>query len=499
MDAKPKRLKTRWGRLAVASLLLLAVAGAMPRLVPLVVHRSPPAPRLADAKELVVLTRNSPTTRFLDADGNPVGLESDLVELFAQDLGLPVRWVEADSYREVLPTLLKGGIHFAAAGLSVTPDRARQVAFGPAYMTVKQVLVHTTDAGRQRGLKSVESKRVEAIEGSSGAARLRELSGTLKRLVWKDAPAENPEELLARVADGRTDYAVTGSHIFDVARNFHPNLVQGVALGGKEQLAWAFPPDTEPELLARVDRFFTRIGRDGSLARLVDRYYGHVKRLDRQDLDAFYLAMRTRLPDFRRWFVEAQNLTGIDWRFIAALAFQESKWDPLATSPTGVRGMMMLTGSTADRLGVTDRLDPRQSIRAGARYLRDLRDALPARIAEPDRTWLALAAYNQGLGHLEDARALAARRKLDPDVWMDVRQALPLLARPDVYETLKHGFARGGEAVALTENVRTYYDILARFEPAHRTESPLLTSSALDARQARAAGGNASGAGVPRN
>lgn len=469
------RLKVRpWLYVLAVAVLLVGVA-SLPRVVPLVKHRAPP--RLTGATELVVVTRNSPTTRFQDADGNFVGLENDLVELFAQDLGLPVRYVEADSYREVLPTLLRGGAHFAAAGLAVTPERQRQVGFGPAYMTVKQVLVHTTDAGRQRGLKSLESKRVEALADSSGAARLRDLGARLKRLVWTEAPAENPEELLVRVADGRTDYAVTGSHIFDVARNFHPNLVEGVALGDKEQLAWALPPDSDPALLAAVDRFFTRIGRDGTLARLVDRYYGHVKRLDRQDLDAFYLAMRTRLPDFRRHFHEAQALTGIDWRFVAALAFQESKWDPLATSPTGVRGMMMLTGNTADRLGVSDRLDARQSIRAGARYLRDLRDALPARIAEPDRTWLALAAYNQGLGHLEDARGLAARRKLDPDVWMDVRQALPLLARPDVYELLKHGFARGGEAVALTENVRTYYDILVRFEPAYRSDPPLMSSA----------------------
>jgi membrane-bound lytic murein transglycosylase F len=461
---------------------LLAGVLSLPRVAPLVVPRPPP--RFADASELVVVTRNSPTTRWQDADGNFVGLENDLVALFAQDVGLPVRYVEARSYRDVLPTLLRREAHFAAAGLSITPERLRRVTFGPAYMTVRQVLVHTTDAGRQRGLRSLESKRVEALAGSSGASRLRDLGARLKRLVWTEAPAENPEELLARVADGRTDYAVTGSHIFDVARNFHPNLVQGVALGDKEQLAWAFPPDTDPALVEAVNRFFTRIGRDGTLAQLVDRYYGHVKRLDRQDLDAFYLAMRTRLPDFRRHFHEAQSLSGIDWRLLAALAFQESKWDPLATSPTGVRGMMMLTGNTADRLGVRDRLDPRQSILAGARYLRDLRDALPPRIAEPDRTWLALAAYNQGLGHLEDARQLAARQKLDPDRWIGVRQTLPLLTQPDVYETVRHGFARGGEAVVLTENIRTYHDILVRFEPAYRADAPLLTSAADGAARA---------------
>jgi membrane-bound lytic murein transglycosylase F len=224
----------------------------------------------------------------------------------------------------------------------------------------------------------------------------------------------------------------------------------------------------------RAREFFSRIATDGTLKRLMDRYYGHVKRLDRSDLDNLFDAIRTRLPDYRPVFQEAQQVTGLDWRFIAALAFQESHWDPLATSPTGVRGMMMLTSTTADRLGVKDRLDPRQSIIAGARYFVDLRDSLPDRIAEPDRTWMALAAYNQGLGHLEDGRVLTQRLGLNPDIWIDIKKALPLLSRSDFYVTLKHGFARGGEAVVLTENVRTYYDILMQLEEPLRPGTPVL-------------------------
>jgi membrane-bound lytic murein transglycosylase F len=243
-------------------------------------------------------------------------------------------------------------------------------------------------------------------------------------------------------------------------------------VGSTEKLAWAFPRDGDPLLVRRAREFFERIAADGTLQRLVDRYYGHVQRLGTADLQHIYETMRSRLPELRPYFQEAQALTGVDWRLLAALAFQESRWDPLATSPTGVRGIMMLTSSTADRLGIADRLDPRQSILGGAKYFRDLRDSLPARIREPDRTWMALAAYNQGLGHLEDARVLAQRMGLSPDVWIDVKRALPLLASEEHYATLRHGYARGGEAVALAENVRTYYDILARFEEPHQPGMP---------------------------
>ena len=200
---------------------------------------------------------------------------------------------------------------------------------------------------------------------------------------------------------------------------------------------------------------------------MLERYYGHINRLDNVDIANFLELRQSLLPRYRAAFKEAQDITGIDWRMLAALGFQESHWDPLATSPTGVRGLMMLTSDTADRMQLTDRLDPHQSILAGAQYLQELKDALPERITDPDRTWFALAAYNIGLGHLEDARVLTQRRGGNPDLWVDVKKSLPLLSRYEYHSTLKHGYCRGGEALVLTENIRNYYDILARTEEPH--------------------------------
>ena len=190
--------------------------------------------------------------------------------------------------------------------------------------------------------------------------------------------------------------------------------------------------------------------------------------MPRIDAGVFQERIRSVLPDYRKIFFEAQESTGIEWRLLAAIAYQESQWEPLATSETGVRGLMQLTEETARHLGVVDRLDPRASALGAARYLRDLKSRLPPRIGEPDRTWLALAAFNIGLGHVEDARVLAQKQKLNPDLWSDVKKTLPLLALPEYYEQAKLGYARGGMPVVFVDRVRGYYDVLLSQERPHQ-------------------------------
>jgi len=277
---------------------------------------------------------------------------------------------------------------------------------------------------------------------------------------------------LAKLAEGKIDHVVANSTHINLAKNLYPSLDAAFNLGAETTRVWAFPQDAEPILLEKAQKFFKRIEKDGTLQRLLDRYYGHIRRLQHADVSGILEKMRTVLPGLRIHFHRAEELTGLDWRLIAALAYQESHWDRLATSPTNVRGLMMLTEETADLMKVTDRLDARQSILAGARYLLTLKDTLPPRIAEPDRTWIALASYNQGYGHIEDGRVLTQRLGLNPDSWLDLKKALPLLSRSEYFENLKHGYARGGEAVVLTESVRTYYDILLKYERPHTLGIP---------------------------
>lgn len=428
---------------------------------------SEPLPPVQQSGELVVITRNSPTTYYEDAEGEQVGVEHDLVNLFArEELGVKARFVVAKQFNEILPFLANHQAHIAAAGLSVTPERLKRFKFSTPYQTVEQQVVYNSNANGEIPfeIKGLIGKHIQVVAGSSYAESLKAEKKNYPALAWEEITGQESEDLLDKLAREAADIVIADSNIVSVAQNFHPVLSVAFNLTGKQSLAWAFPKDVDPYLYNKAQEFFERIQKDGTLKRLLDRYYGHVKRLERADVEGILVAGNTVLPKFRRLFHGAQEATELDWRLIAAIGYQESHWDEHATSPTGVRGLMMLTGDTADRLGVTDRLDPKQSILAGARYVVTLKDIIPDAIPEPDRTWFALAAYNIGYGHLEDARILAQKLKLDPNSWTDLKTTLPLLSKSAYHEGAKHGYARGGETVIFVENVRTYYDILAKFE-----------------------------------
>ena len=436
-------------------------------------HAPPPIPPVSESKELVVITRYGPTSYRKDTNGEQSGIEYDLAALFADYIHAKLRIVVADRFSDIIPALVNHQVHLAAAGLTITPLRQNQIFYGPDYQTVTEQAAYNSDTTEPiHSISDLIGKRIEVVAGSSYIEHLKALKQKYPALQWIEKPKLETEELLARLDSGETDVVIADSHIIKLTQNYFPNIAAGVAIAGDEELAWAFPKDTDPQLMMQAHNFFKQIKQDGTLKRLLDRYYGHIARLSREDREAFLRAINLDLPKFRKYFQEAQEYTDVDWRFLAAIGYQESHWDPFATSPTGVRGLMMLTEDTADHMGVTDRLDPKQSIVAGAKYFVMMRDALPNDIAEPDRSWLALASYNTGMGHLEDARVLADRLKMDPDSWTDLKKTLPMLSRPQYASQVKHGYARGGESVIFAENIRNYYDILMRFEKPY---TPLFT------------------------
>jgi len=187
-----------------------------------------------------------------------------------------------------------------------------------------------------------------------------------------------------------------------------------------------------------------------------------VSSLTSLDKIVFSRHVDTRLPKYRPFFKQAGHRFGIPWTLLAAQGYQESHWNPHAVSPTGVRGIMMLTRVTSSTVGIRNRRDPLQSIRGGARHLARLLKYLPTEIQEPDRTWIALAAYNVGMGHVKDARILAKRFGKDPNRWTDLKTVLPLLAKKKYYQTLPHRYARGWEPVTYVERIRNYYSLLEK-------------------------------------
>ena len=414
--------------------------------------------QIRQQNELIVLSRNSATTYYVGPDG-PTGFEYELAKLFADYLGVELHVVIPPNFNDILPLVALGDAHFAAAGLSVTDKRREKVRFGPVYYTIRPQLVYRGGSTRPKSLADLDGN-LEVVAGSSHEERLEELKEQYPELHWTVSRVADSEELLSLVWQQLIDYTIADSHELALNRNYYPELMPAFDLGKPRSLAWAFPLGDDDSLYRAAQTFFEQISNDGKLEQLIERYFGHVQRFDYVGTRRYQSHVSQRLPQFQEMFIEAAGETGLDWRLLAAMGYQESHWDPDAVSPTGVRGLMMLTLDAAQDLGITDREDPAQSIRGGANYLLNMKARLPDTIEEPDRTWLALAAYNIGLGHLEDARKLTLINKGDADKWVDVKKNLPLLSNKKWFQQTRYGYARGREPVRYVENIRTYYDIL---------------------------------------
>ena len=444
-----------YGRMA-ALVLALGLAGC-----------GRPVPPVETSGELRVGTRNSPSTYYISQDGKTAGFEHDLIVAFSQAQNWSLKWTEKKHPEALYGMLEKDQIHLAAAALPQLVVKSRNLIAGPVLFETPVHIVYRSRSKALRNIDDLAGLKVALIIGSGHTAMMMQLKRKHPALSW--AALENiwPEELLAQLQAGKYDAVVINGMDFDPMRTFYPVLSIAFDLPDKQKIVWALPRNSTLVLRNTLARFIEKSRKDGTFKRIYERHFGHVNQLDSTDILGILQRRPLRLPPLRRHFHEAQTLTGIDWRLLAAIGYQESQWNALATSPTGVRGLMMLTGETADRMGINNRLDPRQSILGGARYLAMMKDSLPARIPEPDRTWLALAAYNQGLGHLEDARRITQARGGNPDSWADVKEALPYLSRGTYSAVTKYGYARGFEALQFAENIRSYHDILLRLEPAY--------------------------------
>ncbi|MDE2440415.1 MAG: membrane-bound lytic murein transglycosylase MltF [Betaproteobacteria bacterium] len=409
--------------------------------------------------DLVVLIRPGQLTYTTDENGNPAGLEYDLTQAFAQELGVGVKYIVAAP--ETLESqLAESRYHLAAAWLS--PSNDPSLLTTPPIFQTRDILVQHEATLPLTSTTQLSGATVHVMAGSRQAETLRKLAREVPNIRIVEFNGADIFELLGQLGNRRIEYVALDESLEDLANQHVPNLHSSLLLSDSQPVVWALGKHPNAELKARLDAFVERVQHDGTLARLEDRYLGHVRRLEQADIVKFLGEIETTLPKFRKFFQAAQMLTGIDWRLIAAVAYHESQWDPNATSYTNVRGIMMLTEDTADRLQVSNRLDPRESILAGARYISLLKEQQLEEAEEPDRTWLALAAYNIGPGHFNAARTLARQLKADPNAWYEMKRILPMLSQPKVAQQLKIGKARGGEAVILVENIRSYYDILQR-------------------------------------
>lgn len=425
-------------------------------------ERSDSLAEIRNSGELVVVSRNSPTTYYLDKNG-PSGFEYALSSLLAEALQVDLRMETVYNLADLFSKLDRQTANIAAAGLTLTEERRARYPHSIPYYKLTPQVIYVTGNFRPRNLAELAGLKISVLADSSHVEMLKALQKSeLPDLQWEEVDEADTTELLERLRDDEAALAIVDSNEFTVQQTLYPRQQVAFDLGREQDMVWYLPPGIDnTRLLAFINDFILRLQKDGTLTRLREKYFGHSEGVTRMNAFEFSKNVEQSLPAYEALIKKIANEYQMDWHLLAAMSYQESHWNPKATSPTGVRGMMMLTKATARELGVDNRLDVVQSLRGGARYLKNIKRRLSKKIREPDRTWMALAAYNIGLAHLEDARILTEKQGGNPNLWPDVMERLPLLQKSQYYKTTRYGYARGREAVTLVQNIRHYYSVLA--------------------------------------
>ena len=427
---------------------------------------------------LVVVTRNNPTTYYLDKSG-PTGFEYVLASMLAAELKVELAMRPTYSLDDIFVQLQQQDVDLAAAGLTLTQSRQDNYPHSAVVYQQSPQVIYVAGKNRPRNIADLVGRDILVLAGSSHAQSLQGLQAEgMNTLQWREVEVADSMELLEMINTGQGELALVDSNEFEAQQSLYPRLNVGFNLDSEQDMVWFLPPHKDHKrLLATIDSFLQRLRDDGTLSSLKDKYFGQSTGVSRMGSHTFNRNMRQKLPDFRPLIEQVAHEYQMDWHLLAAAAYQESHWNPTATSPTGVRGMMMLTLPTARELGVDDRLDATQSLRGGARYLKQIKRRLPQDIYEPDRTFLALAAYNIGMGHLEDARVITERNGGDPHLWDDIMENLPLLQKAKYYQRARYGYARGQEAVTYVQNIRHYNNILRWQDLAENQPTPPVTAN----------------------
>ena len=440
--------------------------------------------KIKKGKKLNVVLLNSPTTYYLGVDG-PQGFEYDLLTSYASHLGVELDITTVNTTQEAILLSKDPKFHIISASLTKTPLRTKEFNFGPSYYEVQQqVICYRGMIGSGKFPRDEE----DLVGLSIAVGKNTSYSETIDSLIAQGNEINatytseySTEELLEQVVSHKIDCTIADSHIYSLNLRYFTNLALAFTIGDREQLAWVLAPESK-ELEVDMYSWLNTFNQSGKMASLKDHYYSYILFFDYYDTKMFYKRIKSRLYKYEKYFKQASEKYDVAWELIAAQSYQESHWNPRAKSYTGVRGLMMLTQSTAKMLGVKNRISPKQSIMGGTRHLKQMLRYVPKEVEGENRLKFALAAYNIGMGHVRDARRLAKKFGLNENVWNDLKVTLPLLSQKRYYRTVKYGYARGSEPVRYVESIFDYKDILEKVQKAQVKEKLLKEEKAKKAK-----------------
>lgn len=384
------------------------------------------------------------------------GVDYDLLRHFAKTYKLKIRWIAVNSQEEAIEKTQNGEADITAARIS-NLAQDHQLNVGPALEDTQLSLF----CPYKIKINQLDQVQTETILISKTDNYIRFESKALYEYPKANVEvlALSPKEIFQQALQRKNTCAVTETREGLMWMKLYPAMAWIDRLSENFSISWLVAQDNQ-DLLLLLKAWFQRASREDEIIRVHDRYRSLHSILSRSDVRQFLKNKRELLPDLKKYFLEAAEETQLPWTLIAAIAYQESHWNESARSKTGVRGIMQLTQDTADHLGISDRTDPEESIRGGARYIKYLFELTPKHLHFQDRLSLALSGYNMGWAHVEDAQKLAEDKGLNPNSWKHLQTILPLLADPAYAKDLEYGQARGHEAKDFVERVQAFYTLL---------------------------------------
>ena len=400
-----------------------------------------------------------------------------MLKRFSDSLGVELTLIIEPNAKELLNKLALRNAHFAAAKLAITPKRQQQYLFTQAYHETSPKLIYHSATRRPKKLKDIENLSIEISADDSLDADLQILKKKWTKLSWQVNQESSPEDLMVLVNERLIDFTIVSSDEIKLNQKFYPDLRIAFDISKPKKIGWAFAQSEDTSLYDAANEFLQQQKKSGELQLLIEQHFGHIQSFDYVGTRVYQRHIISRLPAYQPWFEKAGTDNDIEWILLASMAYQESHWDKEAKSPTGVRGLMMLTLATAKYIGVNNRVEPHQSIFGGAYYFAKLLKKLPEEVTGSDRIFFALASYNLGYWHVRDAMKLTKKNGQDETKWTNLKKTLPLLRKKKWHSQTRFGYARGDEAVKYVQNIRSYYDVLkwevSRTWQKNRPEEPI--------------------------
>ena len=271
---------------------------------------------------------------------------------------------------------------------------------------------------------------------------------------------KNIDAIINALRVGEVKYTILNSDELMIYQKYFPEIKIAFQIKTDSPITWALPKDTGSGIENKISEFFTEMLKTNKISLIHRNHFSDKLNYSFVGSKSFINDLVNIFPLYEFYFKKYSKQYNHDWRLLASIGYQESRWNKDAVSYTGVRGLMMLTKDTSRELGIEDRTNPIQSINGGAKYLNKLLKKIPDNINPKEKIWFAIGAYNIGLGHINDAIILANQDNIIIKNWSEIEPYLLKLSQSKFYKKTKYGYARGWETVKYVQNIRQYYDIL---------------------------------------